>query len=249
MGKKNSKRKSKKNKSNKSRAKNIESNLSKEQKQLKTSYDEIAEIFWGNNPDTNINNNFDKNQQQGINYDSDNNLNSSANSYENMSQENESKANDNISQSGNAENSEKKTTSVDDNQCYEDIKAKQQEIINNVRNLNDTIANMTLLRDNIASLNIELLSNIYFTRQVRPLIDAVNLISFASANISTVAQNITINPFGEKKEIKNALKISYTMNDEIDSLLNTLTRRLNLYIEQLNNMDKNCPPFTFYKDS
>ncbi len=248
MGKKNSKRKSKKNKSNKSRAKNIESNLSKEQKQLKTSYDEIAEIFWGNNSDTNINNNFDKNQQQDINDDSDNNSNSGVNSYENISQESESKADDNISQSGNAENTEK-TTSADGNQCYEEIKAKQQAILNNLKNLNDSITNMTLIRDNIASLSIEILSNIYFTREVRPLIDAVNLISFASANISTVAQNITINPFGEKKEIKNALKISYTMNDEIDSLLNTLTRRLNLYIDQLNNMDKNCPPFTFYKDS
>lgn len=248
MGKKNSKRKSKKNKSNKSRAKNIESNLSKEQKQLKTSYDEIAEIFWGNNPDTNINNNFDKNQQQDINDDSDNNLNSSANSYENISQESESKADDNISQSGNSESTEK-TTSADDNQCYEEIKAKQQAILNNLKNLSDSITSMTLIRDNIASLSIEVLSNIYFTREVRPLIDAVNLISFASSNISTVAQNITINPFGEKKEIKNALKISYTMNDEIETLLETLTRRLQLYVDQLNNMDKNCPPFTFYKDS
>lgn len=248
MGKKNSKRKSKKNKSNKSRAKNIESNLSKEQNQLKTSYDEIAEIFWGNNPDTNMNNNFDKNQQQDINDDSDNNLNSSANSYENISQESESKVDDNISQSGNAENTEK-TTSADDNQCYEEIKAKQQAILNNLKNLSDSITSMTLIRDNIASLSIEVLSNLYFTREVRPLIDAVNLISFASSNISTAAQNITINPFGEKKEIKDALKISYTMNNEIEMLLDTLTRRLKLYVDQLNNMDKNCPPFTFYKDS
>lgn len=244
MGKKGSKKKAKKSKSKKDRVKNIESNLAKEQNKQKTSYEDLEEIFLGSNPDQNINNNSSSNQQQDANNNSDNNLNSNTNSYENISQDSEAKASDNISQS-----TDENTTSADNSECYDDLKAKQQQLINNLKNLSDSIANLTLIRDNIASLSIEVLSNIYFTREVRPLIDAVNLISFASSNISTAAQNITINPFGEKKEIKNALKISYTMNDEIDVLLDTLTRRIRLYVDQLNNMDKNCPPFTFYKDS
>lgn len=248
MGKKGSKGKAKKSKSKKDRAKNIESNVAKEQKKQKTSYEELEEIFLGSNPDENINSNINKNQQQDTNNNSDNSLNSNTNSYENISQESGAKTANNISQSVDDE-SKAKTASSDNGECYDDIKARQQELLNNLKNLSDSIANMTLIRDNAASLEVEILSNIYFTRQIRPLIDAVNLISFASANISTVAQNITINPFGEKKEIKDALKISYTMNDEIEVLINTLTRRLRFYVNQLNNMDKNCPPFTFSKDS
>lgn len=244
MGRKNSRRNSKKGKSKKDRAKNNESNVSKEQKQQKTSYDEIAEIFLGSNPEENMDDNSGKKQEQDIN----NNLNSNTNSYENTSQESDAKAAENVSQSDDVKDTAK-TTSADNSQCYDDVKAKQQELLNNLKNLNDSLVNITLVRDNIASLRVEILSNIYFARQLRPLIDAVNLISFASANISTVAQNISINPFGEKREIKNALKISYTMNDEIDILLDTLTRRLKLYVAQLNTMDKNCPPFDFHEDS
>ena len=96
------------------------------------------------------------------------------------------------------------------NECYEEIKAKQQELLNKLKNLSDSIGFITLTRDNTDSLRIELLSNIYFTRQVRPLADAVNLIAFASSNMSNIAQNININTFGDKKEIKNAFKLCYT---------------------------------------
>jgi hypothetical protein len=236
MGKKKSKNNSKKGKSNKERAKNVESNVAKEQNQQKTSYEDISEIFWGGNPDKNVNN------------DASTNLNNDTSSTENVSQESEADESDNASESEDTENAEK-TTSTDANQCYEEIKAKQQELLNNLKNLTDSIANITLTRDNVASLSIELLSNIYFTRQIRPLIDAVNLISFASSNISNVAQNINTNPFGDKKEAKDALKLSYKMNDEIDDLINTLTRRLGFYVGQLDKMDKNCPPFSFNEDS
>ena len=57
------------------------------------------------------------------------------------------------------------------------------------------------------------------------------------------------NAFGDRKEIKNALKLSYKMNDEVDDILNALSRRLTIFLNQLNNMDKNCPPFDFNKDS
>jgi len=39
------------------------------------------------------------------------------------------------------------------------------------------------------------------------------------------------------------------MNDEIDDVLDALSRRIKFYIGQLDNMDKNCPPFDFKRDS
>lgn len=39
------------------------------------------------------------------------------------------------------------------------------------------------------------------------------------------------------------------MNNEIADILGVLTRRIRLYVAQLNNMDRNCPPFSFDEDS
>lgn len=153
--------------------------------------------------------------------------------------------NENITQANAAENITE-TTSTDVGN--DEIKAKQQELLSNLKNLNEAIAAITLTRDNTASLRVEVLSNIYFTRQIRPLIDAVNLIAFASSNMANVANNININSFGDKKEIKNSFKLCYKMNDEIDDMLNALSRRIKLYVAQLDNMDKNCPPFSFDDD-
>ncbi|AQR96911.1 hypothetical protein [Clostridium saccharoperbutylacetonicum] len=231
MGKRHSKRGSKKGKSKKNRAKNNESNLSKEQSKQKNSYDEIAEIFFGTKQEQKSNANT-KNISEG----------SVENTSEDASNKNETDAKDttiNISD----------TTSADVNQCYEEIKAKQQELLNNLKNLNDALSSITLTRDNIASLRVEVLSNIYFTREVRPLIDAVNLIAFASSNMSTVAQNININTFGDRKEIKNAFKLCYKMNDEVEELLGALTRRIKLYVAEIDSMDRNCPPFNYDEDS
>jgi hypothetical protein len=231
MGKRHSKHGSKKGKSKKNRAKNNESNLSKEQSKQKNSEDEIAEIFFGTKQEQNSNANT-KNISEG----------SVENTSEDASNKNETDAKDtttNISD----------TPSADVNQCYEEIKAKQQELLNNLKNLNDAISSITLTRDNIASLRVEVLSNIYFTREVRPLIDAVNLIAFAASNMSTVAQNININTFGDRKEIKNAFKLCYKMNGEVEDLLGALTRRIKLYVAEIDSMDRNCPPFNYKEDS
>ncbi|WP_238916503.1 hypothetical protein [Clostridium sp. YIM B02555] len=231
MGKRHSKRGSKKGKSKKNRAKNNESNLSKEQSKQKNSDDEIAEIFFGTKQEQNSNANT-KNISEG----------SVENTSEDASNKNETDAKDTT-------NNISDTTSADANQCYEEIKAKQQELLDNLKNLNDAISSITLTRDNIASLRVEVLSNIYFTREVRPLIDAVNLIAFAASNMSTVAQNININTFGDRKEIKNAFKLCYKMNGEVEELLGALTRRIKLYVSEIDSMDRNCPPFNYKEDS
>jgi len=163
--------------------------------------------------------------------------------------ENISESTSETSDTNTTNESTSETSSNNTNECYEEIKAKQQELLNKLKNMSDAIGFMTLTRDNVDSIRIEQLSQIYFLRQMRPLIDTVNLISFASSNISNVANNININSFGDKKEIKNALELCYKMNDEIDDVLDALSRRIKFYIRQLDNMDKNCPPFDFKRDS
>ena len=216
MGKRNSKGGSKKDKSKKHRVKSNEPKPSEQQ-------EKSAEEYFSENI---LENNIEQNE------------NIDANKAENTSENNNENATENTT-----ETNSNNTNGT--NECYEEIKAKQQEFLNELKNISDAIGDMTLIRDDIDSLRIEQLSFIYFTRQMRPLIDAVNLISFASSNISNVANNININSFGDSKEIKNAFKLCYKMNDEIEDVLDALSRRIKFYISQLNNMDRNCPPFDF----
>jgi hypothetical protein len=135
------------------------------------------------------------------------------------------------------------------NDCCEEIKEKQQELFNKLKKLNEALIAITSIRDDVNSLRVDTLTEIYFTRQVRPLLDALNIISFASTNISSTATAFQTSALGETKEIKNALKLSYKMNDEVEDIINALGRRLTIFLKQIDNMDKNCPPFDLWKDS
>lgn len=135
-----------------------------------------------------------------------------------------------------------------DNFC-EEIKEKQQELFNKLKTISEELTMLTLIRDNINTIRVDTLTELYFTRQVRPLLDALNIISFASTNISATATAFQTNAFGERKEIKEALKLSYKMNGEVEDIINSLGRRLTIFLKQIDNIDKNCPPFDSRKDS
>lgn len=141
------------------------------------------------------------------------------------------------------------SNNADTNKYCEEIKAKQQEIFDKIKNLSEALSSITLIRDNVNSIRVDTLTELYFTRQVRPLLDALNIISFASTNMSATATAFQTNAFGDRKEIKEALKLSYKMNGEVDDIINSLGRRLTIFLKQIDNMDKNCPPFNSGKDS
>jgi hypothetical protein len=140
-------------------------------------------------------------------------------------------------------------TNTDINNCCEEIKAKQEELFNRLKNLSEALVAITLIRDDVNSLRVDTLTELYFTRQVRPLLDALNIIAFSSTNISATATAFQLNAFGDTKEIKHALKLSYKMNGEVEDIINALGRRLTIFLKEINNMDKNCPPFYSGKDS
>jgi len=140
-------------------------------------------------------------------------------------------------------------TTNETNDLYDEIKGKQDEVIAQLRKLSDVVGQIKLTQDDIASIRVEQLSFVYFTRQVRPLVDSLNLIAFASLNVAGTAQIFQTNTFGDRKELRDSLKLAYKMNEEIDEILDALSRRMKIYIRQLDCMDKNCPPFDFREDS
>jgi hypothetical protein len=165
------------------------------------------------------------------NGDSAQNINGNNNDAENGSSTN----NTNVTNSGD--------TSNDMNNLCEEIKERQQELLDRLKSLSDALASLALIRDNYNTIQVDTLTELYFTRQVRPLLDALNIISFASTNMSATATAFQTSAFTDTKEIKNALKLSYKMNDEVDDIINSLGRRLTIFLKLIDNMDRNCPPF------
>lgn len=221
MGKRNSKGGSKKSNSKKHRKKNKESNVS--QKEEENSQQEKCEGL------------YETTSQDSVEDTGDIHTDSSAT-------ENSAKTS--------TETSATDTTSTTDiNDYCEEIKAKQEEHLKKLNDLSIALTGLTLIRDNVNSIRVDTLTELYFTRQVRPLLDALAIIAFAVSNMTTAAVNIQTNTFGDRKEIRHALNLSYKMNDEVDDVIDSLDRRLKIFLDQIDKIDKNCPPFNSGKDS
>ena len=228
VSKRKSKSGSRKGKSKRSKERDNKSNLSQEKENSQKSVDEyIAE----------------KISESSVEKNENIDINTLENNYTNTTESKTETSDTNTTESTT------ETSSDDTNDCCEEINAKQQEILNKIRNLSEALIAITLIRDNVNSLRVDTLTELYFTRQVRPLLDALNIFSFAVANMSTAADNIQTNTFGDRAEIRHALKLSYKMNDEVDVIISALGRRVKIFIDLVDNMDKNCPPFDFKRDS
>lgn len=242
MSHRKSNRKNKKNKSKKQRdAKSQQDIYQAEEDYVKKTGEEIygENIMQGglgiNTGDVNSKANSNETSSGGENITNSNQAN--VNSAQNINE------NTNNSDNDNSTNNINVTNSSDINNLCEEIKARQQELLDRLKNLSESLASLALIRDNYNSLQVDTLTELYFTRQVRPLLDALNIISFASNNMSNTATDFQASAFSDTKEIKNALKLSYKMNDEVDDIINNLGRRLTIFLKLIDNMDKNCPPF------
>ena len=124
-----------------------------------------------------------------------------------------------------------------------ELRDLQNQVLTQLSNMSTAIAQISAAQTNVASIRIEQISLTYFTREVRPLLDALYFISISSLNIAGVAQAIQNNTFGERKELRESLELVYAMNHELNQILESLSRRLKIYIHQIKKMDKDCPPF------
>nr|WP_312291760.1 hypothetical protein [Clostridium chromiireducens] len=125
----------------------------------------------------------------------------------------------------------------------------QNRVLEQLNRMSEAIAAISTAQTNVASIRIEQFSITYFTREVRPLLDALYFISISSLNIAGVAQALQNNTFGERKELRESLELVYTMNHELEGILESLSRRMKIYIHQIKKMDKNCPPFVKADDN
>lgn len=140
---------------------------------------------------------------------------------------------------------ESSTTEADE---INQIKEAQNRLLEQLKNLSDAVYQISSTQTNVASIRIEQISEVYFTRQVRPLLDGLYFISISSLNIAGVAQALQANTFGERKELREALELVYEMNHELEGILDALKRRMKIYLLRLREMDKNCPPFVNIKE-
>lgn len=124
-----------------------------------------------------------------------------------------------------------------------ELRDLQNQVLTQLSNMSTAIAQISAAQTNVASIRIEQISSTYFTREVRPLLDALYFISISSLNIAGVAQAIQNNTFGERKELRESLELVYAMNHELNQILESLSRRMRIYIHQIKKMDKDCPPF------
>lgn len=145
----------------------------------------------------------------------------------------------------NASNAENQGTAATNDQ----MTVLQNRVLEQLNRMSEAIAAISTAQTNVASIRIEQISLTYFTREVRPLLDALYFISISSLNIAGVAQALQNNTFGDRKELRESLDLVYTMNNELEGILESLSRRMKIYIHQIKKMDKNCPPFVKMDDN
>jgi hypothetical protein len=100
--------------------------------------------------------------------------------------------------------------------------------------LADKVLNMNILRFELDRLQLDFRGRAYFENDVRPLIDTLTVLSFASNNFSNTANNIASTNFGNTSNIKNALDLT----DSIDDISEDLIKVLKCKVENLIKLSK-----------
>jgi hypothetical protein len=100
--------------------------------------------------------------------------------------------------------------------------------------LADKVLNMNILRFELDRLQLDFKARAYFENDVRPLIDTLTVLSFASSNFSVTASNIASTNFGHTSNIKQALDLT----DSIDDISGDLIKVLKCKIDNLLKLSK-----------
>ncbi|MGH4119845.1 hypothetical protein [Clostridium sp.] len=98
-----------------------------------------------------------------------------------------------------------------------------------INSLADKVLNMNILRFELDRLQLDFRERAYFENDVRPLIDTLTVLSFASNNFSNTASNIASTNFGHTSNIKQALDLT----DSIDDIAGDLIKVLKCKIDNL----------------
>jgi hypothetical protein len=91
-----------------------------------------------------------------------------------------------------------------------------------IKSLADKAVNINLLRYELDRLQLDFKARAYFENDVRPLIDTLYTISYASNNYSTTANNFANTSFGHSSKIKDALDLAEEINEISEDLIEVL---------------------------
>jgi hypothetical protein len=85
-----------------------------------------------------------------------------------------------------------------------------------VRVLADRVASINILKFELDKLPLDFKARAYFENEVKPLTDALSVLSFASSSYAITAVNIANTNFGRSSKIKDALDLAQGV-DEISA--------------------------------
>ena len=91
-----------------------------------------------------------------------------------------------------------------------------------IKSLADKVVNINILRFELDRLQLDFKARAYFENDIRPLIDTLYTLSYASINYSTTAKNLASINFGHSSKIKDALDLAEEVNEISEDLIEVL---------------------------
>jgi hypothetical protein len=100
--------------------------------------------------------------------------------------------------------------------------------------LANKVLSMNILRFELDRLQLDFRAKAYFENDVKPLIDTLTVLSFASDNFSSTASNIASTNFGRTSNIKDALDLA----EDVDEISEDLIKVLKCKVDNLLKLSK-----------
>ena len=91
-----------------------------------------------------------------------------------------------------------------------------------IKALADKAVNINILRFELDKLQLDFKARAYFENDIRPLIDTLYSLSYASNNYSTTAKNFASINFGHSSKIKDSLDLAEEVNVISEDLVEVL---------------------------
>lgn len=108
--------------------------------------------------------------------------------------------------------------------------ANQQKITDTVTRVTAMAAALNSIQSNVGSLIVGSEEEIqFYNRKVKPLLDELYFLSFASQSMSIAAQNLQSNAYAKKRQMRLPVDLTYEIIKEAYCVLDTLKKRNAIY--------------------
>ena len=91
-----------------------------------------------------------------------------------------------------------------------------------IKSLTDKLVNINMMKFELDRLPLDFKARAYFENDVKPLSDTLTVLSLASYNFSTAANNMAGINFGHSSKIKEALDLVEELNEISEDLIDVL---------------------------